>query len=150
MSPIYQAVATPAMTVTKQRALEVVRRNGRLLRFVQQLEADTVAAWELEEIDGTQAEKDAFIVEYIDEAYQERVRGIVDQQKLHTQSPPTPAGKITCKTPFLCIHRAADASGAGTTDPYRPASQAQRAYGQGGSKGATGSDTFLRPTAALC
>jgi hypothetical protein len=63
------------MTITKQRALTAVRRNGRLLRFVQKLDAETVAAWELEEIDGTQAEKDAFIAEYIDEVRKENERG---------------------------------------------------------------------------
>ncbi|KAL6762564.1 hypothetical protein V8C86DRAFT_2516066 [Haematococcus lacustris] len=59
------------MTITKQRALAAVRRNGRLLRFVQKLDAETVVAWDLEEIEGTQAERDAFVADYIDEVRKE-------------------------------------------------------------------------------
>jgi hypothetical protein len=63
------------MGVTKWRALEAVRRNGRLLRFVQRLTVEALAAWELNEIDGTPAERDAFISDYVEEVYKEQERG---------------------------------------------------------------------------
>ncbi|KAL6756295.1 hypothetical protein V8C86DRAFT_91887 [Haematococcus lacustris] len=62
------------MGTTKQRVLEAVRRNRRLLKFVQQLTSETVAAWGVDEIDGTQAERDAFITDYVEEVYNDQQR----------------------------------------------------------------------------
>lgn len=62
------------MGTTKQRVLEAVRRNRRLLKFAQQLTAETVAAWGVDEIDGTQAERDAFITDYVEEVYNDQQR----------------------------------------------------------------------------
>lgn len=55
------------MQVDKKRALAAVRLNGRLKAFVEHLDAETVAAWNLTEVEGTPEQQDTFITEYIDE-----------------------------------------------------------------------------------